>query len=383
MEIASQGSDGILHRSNIEAGLSEKDSLALEVSTKPASNGLPSENQERKKLRIPSAKTIKVTVFVLSVIAVIIAAILTKDKPDEFVRSPADNVFEKDDPTDTPSVTSPQDTPSVTSPQETPSVTSPPGTSRLEVLRQILIPVSGVEPLMDPTTPQYAALEWLADDDPANLDLDKTHFKLISDRYKLALLYFATSGSGWRRQHNFLSASSFCDWNDGGAGSAFEGVGCENDEVVEIILDMNLLRGRIPTEIALFNLKAFGLGSNSIEGTIPSELGRMGSLTRLSLSGNFLTGTLCSELGNLSKLEGLFLYNNQLTGSIPSSFQALTDLQLVFLEGTALKGNVDTTLCARRKAYRYFYANCGDSEVTCPCCTHCCKANGAGCKGMS
>ena len=92
------------------------------------------------------------------------------------------------------------------------------------------------EQLMNRSTPQYAALEWLADKDPAFLDLDTTPLKTITDRYIVSLVYFALGGEGWRVQHNFLSESSICEWNDGGAGGAFEGVGCEDDQVMELVL---------------------------------------------------------------------------------------------------------------------------------------------------
>jgi hypothetical protein len=96
--------------------------------------------------------------------------------------------------------------------------------------------VSGIQSLTDPRTPQYSALLWLADDDPAFLDLFESPFETISDRYKLAILYFATSGSTWRMQHDFLTEASICDWNDGLAGGTFEGIKCEDNQVVEIIL---------------------------------------------------------------------------------------------------------------------------------------------------
>jgi hypothetical protein len=210
MEAASQSSHGSYNGDNIEAGLS------AEQSKTHVPQVLPS--QKKRKIVM-----VLVVLFVVLIITVILV-LVSRNKPEEAIKPQVDNIFEPgDDPTEAPVIPAPQ-------------------LSRLQILREMLIPVSGVEPLTDPTTPQYAALAWLADDDPAQVDLSDNAFKTISDRYKVSLLYFATSGSGWRMQHTFLTETSICEWNDGGEGGAFEGILCENGEVVEIIL------GAFPSE---------------------------------------------------------------------------------------------------------------------------------------
>ena len=198
---------------NIETGLSADDSLALAQSKPDVSHVLPSQEIQKKSgwksTLLPWRAWILVVMFAILII-IVVAVVVSRDKPEDISRAPDDNVFNQQD-----------------------------GlleSSRLESLREMLVPVSGIAILTDPTTPQYAALEWLADEDPALLDLKETDFETISDRYKVALLYFSSSGSNWRRQHHFLSETSICEWNDGGAGGAFEGIRCENNEVVEITL---------------------------------------------------------------------------------------------------------------------------------------------------
>jgi hypothetical protein len=107
---------------------------------------------------------------------------------------------------------------------------------RLKMLREMLIPLSGIDSLSDSSSPQYAAMAWLADEDPAFLDLGVTPFNTISDRYIVVLLYFGTTGNRWRAQRDFLTVTNICKWNDGGEGGAFEGIRCLNNEVVDIIL---------------------------------------------------------------------------------------------------------------------------------------------------
>ena len=72
--------------------------------------------------------------------------------------------------------------------------------------------------MINTSTPQNKAVEWLAYRDPAGLDLDNTLASNLRERYIVALLYFATSGDEWSKRLNFLSNFSVCDWNDGDIG---------------------------------------------------------------------------------------------------------------------------------------------------------------------
>ena len=69
------------------------------------------------------------------------------------------------------------------------------------------------------------------------------------------------------------------------------------------------------------------LMSNSLTGTIPSELGNLTNLTWLNLSRNSLSGGIPGELGNLTNLEQLNLSDNSLSGSIPRELGSLTNLE--------------------------------------------------------
>ncbi|CAB9503605.1 LRR receptor-like serine threonine-protein kinase [Seminavis robusta] len=70
----------------------------------------------------------------------------------------------------------------------------------------------------------------------------------------------------------------------------------------------------------------FHLHENALSGSIPTDLGRLSNLSRLSLRGNTLTSTIPSELGKLTslfKLHWLFLHNNLLTSAVPSEVGGL------------------------------------------------------------
>jgi len=165
----------------------------------------------------------------------------------------------------------------------------------------------------------------------------------------LVALYDATNGNEWKENTNWLSDAPVCDWY---------GLFCRNDDdVIEINMYYNTLRGSIPSELGLLtNLERLDLDDNSLTGSIPSELGLLNNLGSLYLYLNSLTGSIPSELGLLTNLEYLILHYNSLTGTMPNEVCALRNDNV---------GNLDTLV-----------ADC--EEVTCPCCTYCC-VDGVGC----
>ena len=99
-------------------------------------------------------------------------------------------------------------------------------------------------------------------------------------------------------------------------------------------LNMNMLTGTIPTEIAdLINLEVLSLNNNVFEGTIPKEMmGGMPSLKNVHLSMNQLTGTIPSSIGQLTNLYLLAATGNKLQGTIPTEIgllnESLGDIQI-------------------------------------------------------
>ena len=65
------------------------------------------------------------------------------------------------------------------------------------------------------------------------------------------------------------------------------------------------------------------LAGQSLDGSIPVELGNLFELTSLDLSSNSLTGEIPHELGWLFNLDTLKLSGNSLTGCIPDELRAL------------------------------------------------------------
>ena len=144
---------------------------------------------------------------------------------------------------------------------------------------------------------------------------------------------------------NMASNSDFDTWNTLTHVSDWQGVTVENDVITQLNLPRRRLTGSIPTELGnLGSLERLYLSYNQLTGSIPSELGNLGSLTFLSLTNNQLTGSIPSELGNLTSLEGLYLYDNQLTGSIPTELENLSSLEILDLDFNQLTGSIPTEL---------------------------------------
>ena len=104
--------------------------------------------------------------------------------------------------------------------------------------------VSSLDDLLNETTPQYKALNWLAYQDTIpNLPLDGSVNEIfLIERYVLAVLYYATGGSGddeshWYHDYHFLSNTSVCEWPPSKTiieeeEEELNGIRCDNDGFV-------------------------------------------------------------------------------------------------------------------------------------------------------
>ena len=112
-------------------------------------------------------------------------------------------------------------------------------------------------------------------------------------------------------------------------------------------IDMNNLQGTLPTEIAVLrSLSELHVYYNSIGGTLPTELGSLTSLSLLDLEVNHFEGTLFFEqlLNAKHTLRTLCGSNNQFVGSIPSWIGELTGLQEFWAADNSLTGSIPTEL---------------------------------------
>jgi hypothetical protein len=110
-------------------------------------------------------------------------------------------------------------------PTTTPPTTPPTPPDPIEPFRDALVSISG-ESLYDEESPQYQALYWIANDDPAKTSVGVTDPETIEQRYVAAVLYFALVGKGWTNQYSFCSAADICSWNQ----NELSGIVCGSQE---------------------------------------------------------------------------------------------------------------------------------------------------------
>ena len=94
-------------------------------------------------------------------------------------------------------------------------------------------------------------------------------------------------------------------------------------------------------------ITGLALASQSLDGSIPADLGNLFELTSLDLSSNSLTGAIPHELGWLFNLSALKLSGNSFTGCIPIALKDvvtndLSSLNLLYCQPPA-PGSVSVT----------------------------------------
>ena len=144
-----------------------------------------------------------------------------------------------------------------------------------------------------------------------------------------------------------LRGTGSLNWSVSSAIASWDGVtvGGAPSRVTRLELANDGLDGSIPSEMGrLFGLTRLDLSGNRLTGGIPSELGELTGLQSLSLGDNELTGGIPSELGGLTGLQTLYLANNALTGEIPPQLGELSAMQTLSLNGNQLTGGIPSEL---------------------------------------
>lgn len=84
------------------------------------------------------------------------------------------------------------------------------GTTREAFLLSVLTPITDASLLLDPLSPQGQGFNWIVNQDPLNFD--PCVYPSIAQRYGLATFFFATSGSLWIANTEWLGPMNECAW---------------------------------------------------------------------------------------------------------------------------------------------------------------------------
>ncbi|XP_057982468.1 receptor protein kinase-like protein ZAR1 [Malania oleifera] len=142
---------------------------------------------------------------------------------------------------------------------------------------------------------------------------------LNSDGLSLLALKAAISGD----LEHVLDAWSESDLTPCG----WVGVTCVRQRVTGLILSRRGFTGYIPSELgAVVTLRRLSLSHNNFSKPIPSRLFNATSLVYLDLSHNSLSGSIPPEIETLKNLTHLDLSSNRLNGSLPEGLSQLKNL---------------------------------------------------------
>ena len=214
--------------------------------------------------------------------------------------------------------------------------------------------VSSESDFLSSTSPQSIALDFLANQDPLRLNtpltgLDTDEGYSFITRYVMSLCHAALGGDRWNYDLLFNTKHETCEWYD-----VFEppvgqvGVLCNHNTKKIVGLSFSKCffltfyeprRDMTPAHTAYSHIV-----SNNLDGTLPSELGVLSTLTYFESIANNVKGKLPDRMQELTNLKTAVFAFNLLTGSIPSWFGKLSNIQFTFLSNNLLTGSVPSQM---------------------------------------
>ena len=158
---------------------------------------------------------------------------------------------------------------------------------------------------------------------------------LESDREGLVALYNALDGTNWATSTNWLTDEPLNTW----AGVRFY---TNLDRVALIDLQNMGLNGSLPSDISKIGGLAYLRlsGNPDLTGSIPTSIGQLGFLRWIHLINTSILGPLPSTLSQLEDLEQLFVRSDDLTGTIPAGLTGLKKLKDIEISGGSLTGTI-------------------------------------------
>ena len=235
----------------------------------------------------------------------------------------------------------------------------PTSTKFMEIV-DFLTPLSG-NAIKVQGSPQYKAAMWMESGDMmpnsrggTGLSIDDAGF---TQRYIMALFYYAMDGDRWVQKQGWLSEKSECEWFgiDGFSfGCGVEGLGgCikrsdivgDYNKVCRLSMGrLNNLFGEFPKELGqLQEMRYVEIQDDWLIGTIPTELGRgWRKLHTFLIGGNVMHGGFPSSFANNEFLGTVFIDRNNFNGTWPTVFDTLKNLEWLDAEGNGFTGSLSS-----------------------------------------
>ncbi|KAJ9550213.1 hypothetical protein OSB04_014258 [Centaurea solstitialis] len=138
-------------------------------------------------------------------------------------------------------------------------------------------------------------------------------------------------------------------WNEesidfNGCPSSWNGIMCNGGNVAGVVLDHHSLVADVDLDVFanLTKLVKLSISNNSISGKFPRKLGEM--LEFLDISDNLFNSTLPSDIGKIGSLTNLSLAGNDFSGSIPDWVSGLGSIRSLDLSRNSFSGSVPSSL---------------------------------------
>lgn len=245
-------------------------------------------------------------------------------------------------------------------PSQMPSIMpsgQPTSTKFMEIV-EFLTPLSG-NALKIQGSPQYKAAMWMESGDMMPNSRGGTGLSIedpgFTQRYIMALFYYAMDGDNWVQKQGWLSEKSECEWFgvDGfSAGCGADGIGgCikrsdfegDYNKVCRLAMGrLNNLFGEFPKELGqLEEMRYVEIQDDWLIGTIPDDLGRgWRKLHTFLIGGNVMHGGFPSSFANNEFLGTVFIDRNNFNGTWPTVFDTLKNLAWLDAEGNDFTGTL-------------------------------------------